>query len=136
MVGILLVTHLDFGQKMLEAAELIMGEQDNCLAIAIGTNKEMEVILEEIRRAVTQLDTGEGVLIFTDMFGGTPSNLSLSLLGSAKLEVMSGVNLPMLLKAFSTRHLSLEDMATAVREAGQEGIVVAGEFFKTKIVNG
>ena len=93
----------------------------------------MDVILEELKTIVQDMDSCNGVLILTDMFGGTPTNLSLSFLGAKKLEVITGVNLPMLLKALSSRDLPLEKLAAEVKSAGRQGIVVAGEVLKRPV---
>ncbi len=133
MVGILLVTHLDFGKKLLQVAELIMGKQQLCEALSIDAFSSMEQILGDIQMSVKELDVGEGVLILTDMFGGTPSNLSFSLLKSHNLEVITGVNLPMLLKIFSNRDLPLKDLAAEAKTAGKQGIRIAGEVLNRKV---
>ena len=93
---------------------------------------DVESVMNNLRGAVERLDNGGGVVVFTDMFGGTPSNLSISLLGSLKVEVITGVNLPMLLRAFNRRNESLVELARDVREAGVQGIVVAGEILRQK----
>ncbi|MBT8763407.1 PTS sugar transporter subunit IIA [Desulfohalobiaceae bacterium Ax17] len=135
MIGIVLVTHGDFGVGLIEAAQMILGDVKACKSIGIDVSKPMDVILEELKDTVQALDAGKGVLILTDMFGGTPTNLSLSLLGVKKLEVITGVNLPMLLKALSSRELPLEKLAAEVKSAGRQGIVVAGEVLKRPVSN-
>lgn len=136
MIGVLIVTHLGFGQKLLETAEGIVGKQDDCLALSLDAGHDMEAVLGEIKDGLRQLDRGKGVLVLTDMFGGTPSNVSLSLIGSGNLEVITGANLPMLLKIFSSRSTtSLEDLALEAKSAGRQGILVAGEVLKRKIAN-
>ncbi len=136
MIGVLIVTHQEFGQHLLRAAEGILGEQERCLAVSINATKEMEALLQEIQDGAEQVDAGEGVVLLTDMFGGTPTNLSLSLLGSRKLEVITGANLPMLLKILSRRDMALEELALEAKSAGRQGILVAGEVLKRKIANG
>jgi PTS system mannose-specific IIA component len=136
MVGVLLVTHLDFGHKLLQTAEQILGEQQGCLAISVNVQLNMEDILQEIKSGIQEVDKGQGVLLLTDMFGGSPSNLSLSLLGSGKLEVITGANLPMLLKILGCREESLQELALQAKSAGQQGIVVAGEVLKQKVSDG
>lgn len=133
MVGVLIVTHLDLGKKFLEVSESILGKQELCKALSIDTSKSMEEILGDIRICVQELDRGDGVIILTDMFGGTPSNLSFSLLNSFNLEVITGINLPMLLKILSCRNLSLENLALEAKNAGKMGIKVAGELLKRKV---
>ncbi|MGM0646353.1 MAG: PTS sugar transporter subunit IIA, partial [Thermodesulfobacteriota bacterium] len=92
--------------------------------------------ISALQQAVEEVDMGEGVLILTDMFGGTPSNLSMSLLGAGNYEVVTGVNLPLLLKLFGNREMSLEDLAVEVKSAGRQGILVAGEVLRRKVSNG
>jgi len=133
MVGVLIVTHLDLGKKLLEVAELIMGKQDLTRALTIDTSKPMEEILGDIQISVKELDEGDGVIILTDMFGGTPSNLSFSLLKTNNLEVITGVNLPMLLKIFSSRNLLLKELASEAKVAGKKGIRIAGEVLQRKV---
>ncbi len=135
MVGVLLVTHLDFGQKLLQTAEEILGEQKGCLAVSVNIHRKMEEILQEIKSSIKEVDSGQGVIVLTDMFGGSPSNLSLSLLSQGKLEVITGANLPMLLKIFSSREENLHDLALQAKSAGQQGIVVAGEVLQHKVSN-
>ena len=86
-----------------------------------------------LKDAVARNDQGKGVLILTDMFGGTPTNLSLSLLGTGKLEVLTGVNLPMLLKVLGSRHMPLGKLAGEAKESGCQGIVVAGELLRSRV---
>ncbi len=136
MVGVLIVTHQDFGEKLLQTAEGVLGSQNNCLAISIDVTTEMKGLVEKIQQGVQEVDSGKGVIILTDMFGGTPSNLSLSLLGTARLEVITGANLPMLLKILSSRDMELEELVYEAKTAGRQGILVAGEVLKRKIVNG
>ncbi len=133
MVGVLIVTHLDLGEKLLEVAELIMGKQELTKALTIDTAKPMEEILGDIQISVKELDEGDGVIILTDMFGGTPSNLSFSLLKTNNLEVVTGVNLPMVLKIFSSRNLVLKELASEAKLAGKQGIRVAGEVLQRKV---
>jgi PTS system mannose-specific IIA component len=135
-VGILVVTHTDYGSSLIRAAEFIVGKQDGCLAISVDVSSEVEQTLQNIRESIAELDTGSGVLILTDMFGGTPTNLSLSLLGSSQLEVITGVNLPMLLKALGGRGLPLGQLAEESKAAGVHGIVVAGEVLRRRVAEG
>ncbi len=131
-VGIVLFTHADYGKALMDSAEGILGTQDAYEVLSVDSGVEVEDLLTNLRTAVERLDAGSGVVIFTDMFGGTPSNLSISLLGSLKVEVITGVNLPMLLRAFNRRNESLMELAREVREAGIQGIVVAGEILRQK----
>lgn len=132
-VGIVLVTHGNYGQSLLDAAQSILGRQPGCGAVGVDISLEVGEILANIRETVQKSDLGGGVLILTDMFGGTPTNLSLSLLGTAKLEVMTGVNLPMLLKVMGSRTLPLGRLAQDAKTAGCQGIVVAGDLLRSRV---
>jgi mannose PTS system EIIA component len=136
MIGVVLVTHARFGDELLKSAQMIMGPQENCAALSIDVSTNMDGMLDEIRKAVAQNDIGQGVVILTDMFGGTPSNLSLSLLGSGKVEVVTGMNLPMLLKILGSRTLPLTKLAAEAKTAGKNGILVAGEVLRRKVSEG
>lgn len=138
MIGVVLVTHTEYGLYLLKAAELILGPQDNCFFVSVDVTKDVEKSLAEIKSSVKQGDQGEGVVILTDMFGGTPTNLSLSLLnlGEHDLEVITGVNLPMLLRVLGSRKLALADLAKEAKAAGTQGIVVAGDLLRSKVAKG
>jgi mannose PTS system EIIA component len=136
MIGVVLVTHARFGEELLKSAQMIMGLQEQCAALSIDVSTAMDRMLDEIRGAVAQTDTGDGVLILTDMFGGTPSNLSLSLLGKGSIEVITGMNLPMLLKILGSRTLPLAKLAAEAKAAGRNGILVAGEVLRRKVAEG
>lgn len=131
-VGVVLVTHADYGSALLRAAGFILGEQDDCASISVDASLGVDESFDRLKDAVLRLDKGMGVIILTDMFGGTPTNMSLSLLGSHKVEVVTGVNLPMLLKVFSKRTMSLEELACEAGDAGQKGIVVAADMLRKK----
>lgn len=135
-IGVVVVTHSNYGKHLLEAAEVIMGRQEHCDALGVDITLEVEKILEDIKKAVERVDIGAGVLLLTDMFGGTPTNLSLSLLGTRQLEVITGVNLPMLLKVLGSRTEPLETLAAEAKAAGCQGIVVAGELLRSKVTQG
>ncbi len=130
--GILLVTHLDIGARIIQAAEFIMGPQDGVAAVGVEATTNVDETVSVIRDAAVKVDSGQGVLVLTDMFGGTPTNLSLSLIGTAASEVITGVNLPMVLKAIQGRLLPPAQLALEVKKAGIQGIVVAGEMLKRK----
>ncbi|MFW5486971.1 MAG: PTS sugar transporter subunit IIA [Desulfovibrio sp.] len=131
-VGLLVVTHKDYGQALLEAAELIMGDAPDVKTVGVEASTEVDAIITRIQEAVREADKGHGVLVLTDMFGGTPTNLSLSLLNKQNLEVVTGVNMPMLLKAMGGLHLPLGQLAAAAKQAGEGGIIVAGELLRKK----
>lgn len=132
-VGVVLVTHANYGAHLLEAAEFILGPQQGCAFIGVDGTQEVEDTLKGLKKAVKEADTGGGVILLTDMFGGTPTNLSLSLLGKSKLEVVTGMNLPMLLKVLGSRQQPLDKLAKEAKNAGCQGIVVAGEILRSKV---
>ena len=125
-VGIIVVAHADYGSAMLRTAEFILGTLSDCTSISVDIAQE---VLDD---AAQRLDKGAGVIILTDMFGGTPTNLALSLLGSHNVEVVTGVNLPMLLKVFTCREKPLAELAKLAGEAGTKGIVVAGSMLRSR----
>lgn len=131
-VGVLVVTHGEFGQALLGAAQLILGPQEGILSVSVLVTRGVEDILVELKSGLAKLEMGLGVLILTDLFGGTPTTLSLSLLKAGNIEVVSGVNLPMLIKSLQSRSLPLAELAQQAKEAGQKGIVVPGEMLRKK----
>ena len=135
-VGVIIFTHADYGKALMNSAEGILGAQDGYEILSVGSGVDVEATMAALRGAVERLDSGGGVVVFTDMFGGTPSNLAISLLGSLNVEVLTGVNLPMLLRALSRRSESLADLAREAREAGVQGIVAAGEILRQKSKDG
>jgi PTS system mannose-specific IIA component len=121
-----LVTHGRLGAEFLAALEHIVGRQQGTAAVCIGPDDDMEARRREILASVAKADTGDGVVVLTDMFGGTPSNLAISILGRAKVEVVAGINLPMLIKLAQVR--GEMDLTRAVEEAqiaGRKYIAVA-----------
>ena len=120
-VGVILVTHTDYGSSLLKAAEFILGPLVNCASVGVDGAQEVDSTVRTLREAVASLDKGAGVLVLTDMFGGTPTNLSLSLLAKGKLEVVTGVNLPMVLKVLTTRQLALDQLASEASQAWLPG---------------
>ncbi len=133
MVGIVLVTHGELGRVLLETAQVIVGETPCCEAVSVDTARGMDVVLDEVKAAVAACDQDMGVLVLTDMFGGTPTNLSLSLLVAGKLEVVTGVNLPMVLKVLGNREMELPKLASEAKSSGKQGILVAGEVLRRKV---
>ena len=131
-VGIVIVTHADYGAALLRAAEHILGPAQDCASIQVDINCDVSETVNRLKEAVALLDTGKGVLVLTDMFGGTPTNLSLSLIGGGNIEVLTGVNLPMLLKAMGNRDKSLKELSEIAYIAGCDGIAVAGELLRSK----
>ena len=119
MIGIVLVTHGRLAKEFIAALEHVVGPQENTAAICIGPDDDMEQRRQDIIKSVAQADEGEGVVLLTDMFGGTPSNLAISVLDQGRVEVIAGVNLPMLIKLASLRES--ESLASAVAQAQQAG---------------
>ena len=115
MIGMVLVTHGALAEEFRAALEHVVGAQENLATICIGPDDDMEKRREDIVDAIVKVDTGDGVALLTDMFGGTPSNLSISLLEKDKVEVVAGINLPMLIKLASIR--DNEPLNVAVLEA-------------------
>jgi len=135
MVGVLVVAHCNLAEEILKTAEFIVGRLDAAKGISIDPYKDVEIIRQEIESAMNDVDQGEGVLILTDMFGGTPSNISLSFLEEGKVEVLSGVNIPMLLKLSSNirSEKSLKEVAELAQKAGQDSINLAGKILNKEV---
>jgi mannose PTS system EIIA component len=126
MIGMVLVTHGRLAEEFIAALEHVVGEQERVRAICIGPDDDMERRRLDILAAVAEVDEGAGVVVLTDMFGGTPSNLAISIMDKAKVEVIAGVNLPMLIKLASVRRTeTLAASVLAARDAGQKYINVA-----------
>ncbi len=137
MVGIVIVSHGKLATELLQTAELIVGKIENALAIDIDPSAGMEKIHDEIEKAIKKMNSGDGVLIMTDMFGGTPSNISLSFLDRYKVEVITGVNVPMLVRVPAAReNRDLVELARFIKEYGQKNITVASEILKRKVGRG
>jgi PTS system mannose-specific IIA component len=126
MIGVVVVTHGRLAEEFISAAEHVVGRQAAMKAVSIGPDDDMDMRRREIIATAKACDDGAGVVILTDMFGGTPSNLAISLMGSGKLEVIAGVNLPMLIKLAEVREkLGLNEAVNAAQEAGRKYIAVA-----------
>ena len=126
MIGIVLVTHGRLADELRSALEHVVGAQNQIEAIAIGPDDDIAQRREQIIQSVQQVDSGEGVVVLTDMFGGTPSNLAISVMARGKSEVIAGVNLPMLVKLASIRRdASLDTAFQAAQDAGRKYINVA-----------
>ena len=133
MIGGVIVTHGQLANELLSAAEMIVGEINHVTAVSIGWHDDVEVAREEIERAVRRVDAGAGVLLLTDMFGGTPTNIAASYLGDAQVEVVTGVNLPMVIKlAAQEKEETLPELARRVRDEGQQQIHLAGDILAPK----
>jgi len=133
MIGMVLVTHGRLAREFLEALEHVVGPQKNAVAICIGADDDMEQRRREIIDGVAKTDKGKGVVLLTDMFGGTPSNLAISVLDQGRVEVIAGVNLPMLIKLASLREgESLASAVAQAQEAGRKYINVASQLLADK----
>ena len=135
MIGVVIVTHCHLAEELICAAQLVVGEElKQFQAVSVEPKDGSEEIREKILAAIRKVDRGQGVLILTDMYGGTPSNISLSFLEDKKIEVITGVNLPMLLK-LATYHdnLDLEPLAAFITDYGQKNINLASEVLKKRV---
>ena len=132
MIGIVIVTHRQLGEALIDAAEFIIGsEPQETTWVSIDLNESADVLRKKIAAGIEQVEKKEGVLILTDMFGGTPSNLSYSFLEEGHIEVLSGVNLPVLIEAIVSREkLGLEELATKLEATGKKSITLASGVLK------
>lgn len=132
MIGILIVTHCQLGEALIEAAEFIIGSRPKgMLFVSIDINESADKLRKKVAEGVKAVDQGEGVLILTDMFGGTPSNLSYSFLEEGRIEVISGVNLPILIKAENLRSGNeLNKLAESLEVFGKKSISLASGILK------
>ena len=127
-VGVVIVTHYRLGEEFLQVLRLIVPQAPEFLAVGIDPGQSVEEMRRMIAEALARADRGHGVLVLTDMFGGTPSNVSLSFLGERRVEVVTGVNLPMLIKLATLREEKpLDELASFVKQYGQRNISVASE---------
>lgn len=128
MIGMVLVTHGKLAAEFIAATEHVVGKQENIRGICIGPEDDMEARRAEIMEAVEAVNAGSGVVLLTDMFGGTPSNLAISLLKKGEVEVIAGINLPMLIKLATVRGtMPLDNAVEAARDAGIKYINVASQ---------
>ena len=133
MIGLLIISHCEVGKEFLNAAELIVGSLESADAISITQLTESKEMLTSISKKIKALDSGQGVLILTDMFGGTPSNLSLSFLKEEMVEVLTGVNLPMVIAVAQDRdRLTLKELGEKAEQAGRRSIALAGNLLKSE----
>lgn len=132
MIGILVVTHSNLGNALIEAAEFVIGDRpDSVESISINLGENAEKLRKKIDVGIKKVGTNKGVLILTDMFGGTPSNLSYSFLEEGRVEVISGVNLPILIKAVTTRNtMELSKLAVSLEASGKKSISLASGILK------
>jgi mannose PTS system EIIA component len=131
MIGLILVTHGTLAREFLVAMEHVVGPQKQVATISIGPRDDMEARRKEIARSIKDVDSGKGVIILTDLFGGTPSNLAISFLDVGKIEVIAGANLPMLIRLESARKaMGISEAVIAARDAGRKYISVASELLE------
>ena len=128
MIGMVVVTHGRLAEEFIAALEHVVGPQKYVQAVCIGPEDDMEQRRQDILRAVGEVETGDGVVLLTDMFGGTPSNLAISVMERARIEVIAGINLPMLIKLASLRQTeTLANAARGAQEAGRKYINIASQ---------
>ena len=128
MIGLVLVTHGRLAVEFVTAMEHVVGKQDRVAAICIGPEDDMENRRADISTAIAEVDDGGGVILLTDLFGGTPSNLAISLMEAGRVEVIAGINLPMLIRLAGARKvMTVVPAVAAAREAGRKYITVASE---------
>jgi mannose PTS system EIIA component len=128
MIGALVVTHGHLGQELVAAAEMIVGEISHIQAVTIGWHDDVNDAQAEIEKHISEVDSGSGVLILTDMFGGTPSNIALSFHNPGTVDVLTGVNLPMIIKIANQKEGdTLQSLARIVRDQGRSSIAMASD---------
>ena len=134
MVGILVATHGRLAEELVNAAQMIVGKTENIATISIGWNDNVAEARQKISEGIKKVDTGRGVIILTDMFGGTPTNISLPFLKENKVEVVTGVNLPMLIKLLSLQKEGMEliEIARKVQERGKQCVYVASDVLSSR----
>lgn len=131
MIGLVLVTHGRLAEQFVTAMEHVVGKQERVAAICIEADDDMESRRGDIANAIAQVDDGNGVILLTDLFGGTPSNLAISLMEAGRIEVIAGINLPMLIRLGGARKaMKVVDAVNAARDAGRKYITVASEMLR------
>jgi PTS system mannose-specific IIA component len=129
MIGLILVTHGKLAEEFVHAMQHVVGKQDAVATVCIGPNDDMEARRKEIAEAVKAVDSGAGAIILTDLFGGTPSNLAISLMQAGKVEVIAGINLPMLIRLSKARtKMGIARGGGCFGDAGRNYITIASEF--------
>jgi PTS system mannose-specific IIA component len=133
MIGVVVVAHFNLAREMVAATELIVGKQEQFAYVDIFPDEDVEKVKKKVVDALKRVDSREGTLILTDMFGGTPSNISLSFLEEGKVEVVTGVNLPMLIKLVTYRqNKTLSDLANFISQYGRKNINLATDVLNPK----
>ena len=130
MIGVVVCTHAKLADALIDAAEMILGDFPNASTVSVLPGESGEDIVDKLSTAISEVESGSGVVILCDMFGGTPSNVSLTLLSDA-VEVVTGVNLPMLLKLSTCRTQPLSDVAKLIQTHSRENILVAGALLRS-----
>ncbi len=132
MIGIVVVTHSQLGEALIEAAEFIVGSRpEGVISVSIDLNQNVDKLREKVAAGIKKAGRGEGILILTDMFGGTPSNISYSFLEEGRVEVLSGVNLPILVQALNSRaKMGLSELAASLETFGRKSITLASGILK------
>jgi len=129
MIGLILVTHGRLAEEFVLAMQHVVGRQEAVATVCIGPNDDMERRRKEIADAIRAVDSGSSAIILTDLFGGTPSNLAISLMDAGRVEVIAGINLPMLIRLAGARKtMNVVDATVAARDAGRNYITIASEF--------
>ncbi|MFD2579284.1 PTS sugar transporter subunit IIA [Novosphingobium colocasiae] len=129
MIGMILVTHGELADEFVKAMEHVVGAQADVATVCIEANDDMEQRREDIAQAIVRVNSGNGVIILTDLFGGTPSNLAISLMHAGNVEVIAGINLPMLIRLAKARGcMPLREAVAAARDAGRNYITIASEY--------
>ncbi len=129
MIGALVVTHGHLGQELVAAAEMIVGEISHIQAVSIGWHDDVNDARKDIEKRIAEVENGHGVLVLTDMFGGTPSNIAFSFHDPGKVDVVTGVNLPMIIKIAGQKEgETLDSLARIVRDQGRSSIAMASDF--------
>ena len=135
MIGVIIASHCNLAQEMLRTAELIVGPLQACKTLSMDPQQPVEELVRRLKEAIKEVDQGQGVLILTDLFGGTPANVSLSFVGP-RVEIVCGMNLPMLIKLAGCReNRSLAETAELVKEYGRRHIALAGEILSRSVGN-
>jgi len=135
MIGIVILTHGQLANQFLETARMIgLNSDDHISAVSVDPTSSPDSLREMLEAVIREVDDGKGVLILTDLFGGTPTNLSLSFLSEGKVEVVTGLNLPMIIKAVNSRYdHDVRSLASAAAEAGKENIYLAGDMLRKRM---
>lgn len=132
-IGGVIVSHGQLANELVAAAETVVGDIPHVAAVSIGWHDDVELAKDEIERAISKVSEGAGVLLLTDMFGGTPTNISAMFLKEGEVDVITGVNLPMVIKLASQNHeVTLSEMAAMVESQGKQAIYRAGEILMPK----